>query len=484
MVRLDAAAIVATMGSRVTSGAIRSDASPASRTSAVNRWLAFGLVLTVVGVAIRINNAIRFRTGNGFDATQNFEYIRLLMDSWALPDPDAGWSTSHAPLFYYGSALLWRGLAWLDAERLVLQVIPLAVTLAGLAAIGAAVVLVHRIDPGDVRRTVLAAALLLFLPVQLYLSPMLGEELLVVMWSSLALLAAVPLLTPPITGHRSETLSLGRAAWVGLLAGLALLTKLSGVLVLVAIVGACAIGAVRRRAWSPALARCAVVSGVAILVGGWFYLRAWWLFGYLYPQDLSVHAQMFEMPPGSRDLLDYLRFPLATFTDPQLLNPELLHSIWGSTYATVWFDGHRHFLARSDAVTRIGSAIGVLALVPTAAFLAGVARGVRRAIREPGGLDTLLVLMVVATFTGYVAFTWGNPWYVTVKGSYLLVMSVPFAVYASESLSRWTRSSGLRTIGIHSALAALVLLVVVAFTIGPVFSKDDGPGLPWRTGVG
>ena len=362
--------------------------------------------------------------------------------------------------------------------------IPLIVSLAGLVAIAVAVLLVVRLDPRNLRRAVIAAGLLLFLPVHVYVSPMLGEELLVVMWTSLALFHAVPLLGDAAAQPGTESLALGRASLVGSLAGLAMLTKLSGVLVLAAIVGTLLVGGLRRRDWSPVLARCAVMLGVAIVVGGWFYLRNWFAFGYLYPQDLSVHGQIFDMPPGSRSWLDYLRFPVATFLDPQLLNPDLLHSVWGSTYATVWFDGHRHFLARSDAVTRIGLLICVLALLPTAAFLAGVFRAARRALREPGGVDTLLVAMIAATFAGYVAFTWGNPWYVTLKGSYLLVLSLPFAVYASESLSLWTRQTGARAIAIHLALAALVLLVVVTFTIGPFLTKGDGPGLPWRTPLG
>lgn len=481
MVRPHAAAIVATMDGGVTTDTTRVDARATQRARDSGRWLVIGVLLAVVGVAMRINNAIRFRTGNGFDATQNFEYIRLLMDSWALPAPDASWATSHPPFFYYLSALLWRGFGWLDLEVVALDAIPLGVSLAGLVAIAAAVRLVHRIDPGDLRRSVVSAALLLFLPVHVYMSPMLGEEMLGVMWSSLALVTAVPLLASSGADDRSDRRALGRAAAVGLFAGLALLTKLSGLLVLVAILGACVIGGLRRRDGSTMPSRCAVILLVATAVGGWFYLRSWLSFGYLYPQDLPVHSQIFEMPPGTRSVLDYLWIPVATFTDPQLLNPDLLHSIWGSTYATVWFDGHRHFLARTEAVTRIGSVIGLLALLPTAAFLAGIVRGARRAIRDPGGLDTLLVLMVALTFAGYVAFTWGNPWYVTVKGSYLLVMSVPFAVYAGESLSLWMRVPGARAIGIQAVLAALVLLVAVAFTIGPVFVKDDGPGLPWKT---
>jgi hypothetical protein len=210
-----------------------------------------------------------------------------------------------------------------------------------------------------------------------------------------------------------------------------------------------------------------------LLVGGWFYGYNWLSYGYLYPQDLIIHQKMFEFPPGTRGVLDYVRFPLATFSDPQLLNPDLLRSVWGSTYATIFFDGHRHFLPNSAGATRMGTLILVLALVPTAAFLVGLFRALRRAVAQPGGRDTLLLTMVALTLAGYVIFTWGNPWFVTLKGSYLLGLSLPFAVYASEVLVGWIRQPGPAGKFVASALCALVILVAASFTIGPVFDKQD-----------
>jgi hypothetical protein len=167
--------------------------------------------------------------------------------------------------------------------------------------------------------------------------------------------------------------------------------------------------------------------GIALALGGWFYLRNWIGWGYLYPHGLAVHEIMFTMPPGEREWLDYLRFPLATFSDPQVLNPDLLRSVWGSTYLTWWFDGHRAFLPTgSPAVSRMGTAILVLALVPSAAAGVGLARGARRALRGAQGPDALLTGMVLLTLAGYVAFTWRNPWFATCKAS-----SIRWALWAA-----------------------------------------------------
>jgi hypothetical protein len=427
------------------------------------RWL--GGLLLLTGIGIRINNALRFRAELGFDAAGNLEYIHHLQSSWALPSPDSMWSASHPPFFYYTAAGFWRGLRTVGLNDWLLPALAVTLSIVGLLVVVAAVAMVRRIDPGDVLRGVVAGGLILFLPVHIYMSPMVGEEILLSFLVSLVLLGAAWRM-PELPGP-------GETALLGLLCGLAMLTKLSGILVVSAVGATWLLAAWRSGAWRTALSRCALMGGVALVVGGWFYLYNWQSYGYLYAQDLPIHQKMFELPPGVRSISDYMAIPLATWTDPQLLNPDLLRSVWGSTYATIYFDGHRHFLPNSVAASRLGGVILALALIPTAAFLVGLVRGIGRALAEPGGRDTLLVAMVGISMAGYVAFTWGNPWFVTLKGSYLLVLCLPFAVYASEVLAAWIRGPGLGARAVVAALLALVVLVAAGFTLGPIFDKRD-----------
>jgi hypothetical protein len=200
--------------------------------------------------------------------------------------------------------------------------------------------------------------------------------------------------------------------------------------------------------------------------------------GSLQPFALGPHAGMLELPPGERTLADYLRVPLATFRDPQLLNPDLLRSVWGSTYVTVWFDGHRYLLPRqSAAVSRLGTLTLLLALLPTAAFGVGLARGARRWRAGAGGLDLPLLLLTGATLASYVWFTWRNPFFAVVKGTSLLGLSLPYAFYASETLAGWLRGRFGRWIA--AALGALAVCVVLSCTFGLVFTKTEVSGLPW-----
>ena len=265
---------------------------------------------------------------------------------------------------------------------------------------------------------------------------------------------------------------------MGVWSGLALLTKLSGALAILTGVATHALDGRRAGGRSRAAARIAVLAGVSLAIGGWFHARTLLETGSVQPFALGPHSGMLELPPGERTLADFLRVPLATFSDPQLLNPDLLHSVWGSTFVTVWFDGHRFFLPReSEAVRRLGTLTLVLALLPTAAFAAGLARGGRRCLRGAGALDLPLLLLTASTLASYAWFTWRNPFFSVVKGTSLLGLSLPFSYYASETLAGWLRGRFGRWLGF--ALSLLAVCVALSCTFDLVFTKTEVSGLPW-----
>jgi hypothetical protein len=445
------------------------------RISRDNATLLAWCALFGAGAWIRLHNALLYPPRWGFDAPFNWQYIQRLLTTLALPDPESGWASGHPPLFYYAAAALVRLLGRPPAEDAI-GAIRLVSSAAGLATAGLAAWLVARLEPGATVRAMLAAALVLFLPAHIMMSAALNEEVLTSFFASLAIAGSV--LAVASRAGRGE--GLRQAGAVGAAAGLAWLTKLSGVLVVPATLAGELYAGWRARDLRAATGRCLVLGVAALCVGGWFYARSLWLYGYLYPHDLAVHRIMFTMPPGERQVLDYLRFPLATFTDPQLLNPDLLRSVWGSTYATLWFDGHRHFLPTDDpGVREAGTLLLGLALVPSVAFFVGLARAGRRVWRGGGAADVPMLSLVGLTVAGYAAFTWNTPYFAAVKGTYLLIAVLPFACYASEELARWTRLPGARAVAVWLALAVLALGIAAVFSFGVVFTRLEPPGLPW-----
>lgn len=454
--------------------------NPASR----NLRIAAAVAL-VLGVGMRVFNAFAYERLWGFDARFNWAYVQYLTRTWTLPAPEALWSAAHPPLFYYVSAALLRmlGNPGLEVGVVVLRLVG---TLAGLGTIALAVVVVRRFAPGEPRRALLAAGLLLFLPVHVYMSAMLTEEIVSTFFISLALsLLALGLSDPDPNPDPERDLGLARIAVIGAVCGLALLTKLTGLLAVGAVCGALLFEGWRRAAWRWGLLRIALVVGLVALVGGWFYLRSWILYGYLYPHGLDIHRVMFTMPPGVRFVSDYLSFPLAVWTNPQVLDPDLLRSIWGSTYVTLWFDGHRAFLPYGiPRVDRVGGVLLALGLLPTAAFLVGVVRGLRRVTRRRSTLDVAFLLLLGAMLVGYVLFTWRNPFFAVLKASFLLGLSVPFTFYTSEVLADWTGRGDRLALGLKVLLVVGALLVTATFTQTRLFWNMDhmrNPGVVWAT---
>ncbi len=431
--------------------------------------------LLALGAAQRVWNVEHYPVFMGIDAKGNWEYIELLLRDFTLPPLDAGWSTAHPPFFYAMGAALGLLLHASDPEILG-RLLTLLCAAIGLAAVAATAWLANRSPAGSARRSALATALLLFLPVHISMSAMLSEEILTSALVSFTLVG----LTAEMARPEFARSTMLRPALLGAVAGLALLTKLSAAM-LIAAAGLALLGEAPRRGIDRAL-RSVVAFGVsAALTGGWFYARNLWRFGVLYPHGLSSHAVMFEMPPGSRGLGDYLSFPAAAFSAAHATDPALLHSVWGTTYASLWFDPHRHFLPlASDGLTRIAPLILVLALVPTAAFGVGLWHGIRRAWSEKSGTDRLLVGLVVSMLGGYVAFTFRNPWFVTVKGSFLLGLATPFAIYTSETLDRWLDAGRVRSLLLRAALLVLFSASFVTFTYWGIFQKTEFPGVPWQ----
>ncbi len=437
-------------------------------------WIGAAL-LGLGGVAIRVHNALRYPPDWGFDASFNWHYIYRMTRTWALPAPTDAWSAADPPLYFYVSGLLLRIARALADSPPPLVTVPLLSVVAGLGSVALAYALVRRTDPGDPRRALLAAGLLLYLPAHVHMSVMVNEEILATLFASAALF-----LLARRGADATPRAARIRAAGIGLAAGLALLTKLSGAVAVLTAALTYALDAVRGAARGPQLSRAALALLVAALVGGWFFVRNRIEYGYFQPHGLPAHELMFRMPPGERELADYVRIPLATWTDPQLLHPDLLRSVWGSTYATLWFDGHRAFLpVESEGVRRLGTLTLLLALLPTAAFAAGLLGGARRALAAPGGPDAALVILTLVGLAGYAFYTWRNPWFVTLKGTSLLSLSLPFAFYASEVLARWSRGR----LGplVWTGLAALVAAVALSCTYNLVFEKTEVPGLEWES---
>ena len=418
---------------------------------------------------------------SGYDGVGHAAYALTLLLEGRLPQPLEGWSTFHPPLYYGVLAALWGATAWLGAGtqlfvgRLVSVV---AILVAGRVLFG-----ILRDRGTGVAVSSAAVAILLFLPATQLAATTLGNEALGVAFASLALPAVLALQRDP-TDARSAGLA-------GLCAGLALATKFTGLFV----VGACVVPFLRRKL--PRAAWRAAGLGVlaASLVAGPVYLRNLWLTGSPVPmtRDTGVVAKneaLFVV--RERKLTDYIGLPLETLRRPsiaprppaagtlrrELFNEAHVH-VWGSAYASLWFDSYLRRIPLVGHGDREGAFWGQLlaglGLLPTATMLLGLALAVRELLRPGRSADAPLVGMAALALLSFVAFTVHNPAIVASKGSYLLPLLVPAGLFFAQGAAAMpsiARGVVLCVSGAAVATSALVFTADLIFTPRPLPPKQ------------
>jgi hypothetical protein len=316
-----------------------------------------------------------------------------------------------------------------------------------------------------------ATSLVLFVPASQMAAAMIGNEALAAGLGALAL--------PPLLALQRNPRDGRHAALAALFAGLAFATKYTGAFVAVA----CFVPFLRRD-FDRGMWR-ALATGAAIfsLLAGPVYIRNLVVADTLFPATrLGAPVKSVEDANVLRPrvLGDYL------WVDPAcLLRPSIHHvkgeasadrrrnpamtNVWGLAYASIWYDaqGHRIPLPYHRDGVWSGPLLTFLGAIPTLVMLLGFALAVREFVRRRGrSEDAPLVVMWSAGLAMFVAFTWWAQSVVAVKGSYLLPLAVPGAVFFARgvgALGPRPRPWILRV----SAVAALV--AAVTFTSGLVF---------------
>lgn len=385
----------------------------------------------------------------GFDAPQHLEYVQYVLGRRALPLADEGWQMFQPPLYYVAAALS-LAAAGLDTASpgavVVFRAIGLATGVLHLVLVAA---LLRRAFPGSALRQAAGIAVAAALPCLLVLHQFPTNELVVAMLSSATLLAAWRILDAPRP-------SVGRAAAAGGLLGLALLAKLSALL-LVPVLAAVLVA--RTLAWPRALgwrrgAELGVACAAALAACGWHYARVWAHFGTPFVGGWDAGRGIgWWLDPGFRTPAHFLRFGRA------LVAPVFagFDGFWDGLYSTLWGDGMLSGLA-STAPLRpwwsqtLHPAGYLLALLPAAAVVAGFAATVWEWIRRPAARSGSLVLLATLVLAALAAMSLRVPAVAEDKASYGLLALAPLCAFAARGLGLLAGRSRWRAVAVGAAL--------------------------------
>ena len=186
---------------------------------------------------------------------------------------------------------------------------------------------------------------------------------------------------------------------------------------------------------------------------------------------------------GVRFARDYFAFPLRLFSDPNPQAPHMLHSVWGTAYASAWADTYRESdveraLEAGRQRRRSTSLMVTLGLVPSLLALAGAGlavRDVRRGRRRATYLP--LLLLAAASVGAFAAFAWRVPIWSALKASYLLPLSLPYAAFLCRGVEALAaRGGGAWRWAAPAALTGVCLAAGVVATAGLVLPRRaDSP---------
>ena len=388
---------------------------------------ALALALAAAGWSfVFATKAARIPAAVGFDARHHLYYAGWIREKLALPLATDGWSTYHPPLFHALSALALPASG--EPSGAALKLLPF---LGGFGVVLASFLLARRLVPEDAGAQLLTVGFAAVLPVNLYSAAYFSNEPLHAGLAALSLwLAADALLSPRLAWRQ--------VVWLGLLLGLAALTKFTALLLLpvCAVLLAARVVAIDRAGPARAVAVAAALVGVVALVAGWFYLRSWIRLGdpLIGNWSLPGEDQRWWQQPGFHTPAYYARFGEA------LVHPYLagFHSFWDSLYSTFWGDG---FIAgRTDPARRHDfwsydfMSAGYLAALPaTLLLLFGAMRALQLAVVHPDPrrrvAHALLLLCVWSIALAFLSLTLRLPFFAQAKAAYLLPVVPALAVW-------------------------------------------------------
>lgn len=352
------------------------------------------LIIIAMWLALFCHNARLVPFSAGFDSKAHLAYINYIQENKALPWPDEGFEMFQPPLYYglSAAALSSCGLSINDPSApFVLRALTMLFGIAHFIFIFLTLRLLFPDQPG---RQLMGMLLAAFVPMQLYLSHFVTNEVLAAALAAGALYFAM-------RSCVKKNLPMSDYIWLGVFLGAGLLTKVTlGLLFLIvvaALVVKLVVGQASVTTWLRTLGLTLLF---CFVLCGWHYLRIWRRFGTPFVTNLGSGSSVtWWLDPGYRTVDDYLRFGSA------LISPLFsgFNGFWDSIYSTMWGDalcaGVNDLEYRLPWNYDLMVAGYLLAMVPTALILIGAAVAIVRFVRRPE-----LELFVTLAFSAAILF--------------------------------------------------------------------------------
>ncbi|MGB6867623.1 MAG: glycosyltransferase family 39 protein [Candidatus Aminicenantaceae bacterium] len=414
----------------------------------------FIILIFLVVAFVQLRNTMNYyykRTP--IDPAGHVSYVRHVAKHWSVPSAADGWEMFQPPLYYFLSAGVYRLFGDGPADSKSLKAVQIFTCLSGLGTIVIAWLLLFRLFPTQTLIRNLGFLFSAMLPMGFYMNIIISNEIFSGFVISLSMLMIIWL------GFRDE-FKLYHALIIGITLGLAMLSKYSGLFVLMSLLLLLALRWISRRA---SLKWMFLAALLPLCISGWMYIRNFQMYQDPFVGNWDKASGFhYEDIPGFRTLGFYTRFGQSLF---QKLWRSRLDSFWDGKYASLWGDVGGTFLDPFDDQTHIwGTWILWLALLPSVAVVVGLFRALHFLLtREWDHPYLILALASFFIFIGVISFTMEVPFDVTIK-AYLFLSLIPsLGVFAGLGLESLCRQLGKLRWLLYGNLAILFVLILYVY---------------------
>lgn len=389
-------------------------------------------------ILLAINSLLKVPT-QGFDYPAHLEYISYMTEHHIPPLATEGWQMFQTPLYYMLSAGLYKVLVLFcepETSQRLLRIIPL---LCGLLQIELCFRALKITFPDKKHLQGLGMLLGGLLPMNLYMSQNIGNEPLAGLLSAVVVVMGLRCLHNPAYAQSQRT------QWIlGIVLGLAILTKVTAILLLLPILVVLYLS-LKKNAPATLLPGGLKVLAGPVILSGWYFLRNWLTLGkpYIGGWDPSREIVWWQ-DPGFRILEHITTFGESLFQPIYAAR----HGFWDAVYSSFWLDGFLSGVAQYEARPPWNESYMLcapwLALLPTIAILWG---GIN-AFRNPQHPVSKAILFCLGCIGIYFAAMLGLfldlPIYSTAKATYTLGLIPCYALLGAAGLECVTRHTVLR----------------------------------------
>lgn len=389
-------------------------------------------IVIAPALVIRFFNVVNFDLFRGFDASAHLQYIIYIAKNMSLPPVTLNLETYQPPLYYVISSLIWN-FSISMSEKTAFIALKSFSTILGLLSIVISLMIVRAICDFKKTTYLFLLTFMLYLPMHLYISPMIGNEMM-----SCFLICLTTYLFVKIV--KENIFSIKQALILGSLCGLTLLTKYTGLTVFMTIVLTCVIISTKRNM----IKFLMIFLTIVLVISGWWYTRNIILYKtpFIKSNDISKFQNIYKnQPPGKHSLKDFVLFDTRIFSQPVLALDndfknfitkdmrfpnynKAYNSILSGTFATIWIENHGLFLKHDSNTFKKEKILLLLGIAPTFLILLGILIGIKNVFTKKNEHFLPLIIIALLSAAGYILYNIKYPYFCHIK-SFLLIHLLP-----------------------------------------------------------